>query len=64
MSNNPHWHCYHENMNMALVLVLSKWGVSIKLQEARMTKTPIPFDLASEHKHQSIDARMTRMFLA
>ena len=43
---------------------MSEWGVSIKAQEAEMTRTPIPFNLAREHKHQSIKARMTRMFLA
>ena len=48
---------------MTLVRVLLEWDVSIKAQEARMTKTPIPFDLASEHKNESIDARMTKIFL-
>jgi hypothetical protein len=51
-------------MNMTIRRVMLELNVSIKAQEARMTRTPIPFYLASEHKHQSINARMTRMFLA
>ena len=47
MSYNPHWQCNNESMNITLALVFSEWGVSIKAQEARMTKTPSPFDLAS-----------------
>ena len=48
---------------MTYVVGFSEWDVSIDTQEAIMTKTPIPFDLTSEHKYQRRNARMNRIFL-
>ena len=64
MSYNSHCHYNHENMNMTCVLVFLELNVSTKAQEARMTKTFFPFNVERKHKHQSINTRMTRMFLA
>ena len=64
MSYTSHWHYNYENMDVTCVLVLSGLDVSFKAQESRMTRTSVPFNVASEHKHQRINARMTRIFLA